>query len=166
MKALLVSAAAIGLLSAAPAFAQAGPSSTANAGASAEIVAPIAVTKTADLDFGRLAAFASPADVSVDAGGTLSPSAPGMVISGSTGSAAAFDVTGAPSLAYSTTIPASVTLTGAGADMIADLSKDGGAAALSATGTDSFKVVGTLHVGGGQTPGAYAGSFDVSVQYN
>jgi len=166
MKALLVTAAAIGLLATTPAFAQAGPQSTANATADAEIVAPIAVANTAPLSFGRLAAYHSASTVSVDASGNLTPSNPGMVIAGSTGSAAAFNVTGAVGLAYTTSIPASVSLTGTGTPMSASLSKSGGAANLDASGADSFKVIGTLTVGADQTPGAYSGSFTVGVQYN
>lgn len=166
MKALLVSAAAAGLLIATPAFAQAGPTATANANADAEIVQPISVKTVKGLSFGRLAAFNTASTVTVDASGNLAPSAPGMVISGSTGSAAEFAVKGAPNLAYSTSVPATVTLNGAGAPMTANLSKSGGNPTLDANGDDSFKVVGALTVNGNQAAGAYTGSFQVSVQYN
>ena len=37
---------------------------------------------------------------------------------------------------------------------------------LSATGTDSFTLGGTLTVAAAQMPGIYAGTFAVSVDYN
>jgi hypothetical protein len=166
MKALLVSAAAVGLLTAAPAFAQAGPSASATANADAEIVAPIAIAKTADLNFGRIAADAAPGTVSVDASGNLSSSSPNLVISGSTGSAAAFHVTGAANLAYSSTVPATVSLSDGTNTMTAAIGRVGGDPTLDGTGADDFNVTGTLTVGAGQAAGNYSGSFSVSVQYN
>jgi hypothetical protein len=168
MKALLVSAAAIGLLSAAPAFAQAGPTSTASAGADAVIVTPISVINVEgeNLDFGTIAADTAAGTVTVDGAGGLTSSSPNLIVTGSTGNAAAFDVSGQANLAYTATIDPSVTLSGPGTDMSATLTKYGGAAALDGTGSDSFTVGGTLSVGANQAAGSYTGSFDVSVAYD
>lgn len=168
MNRLLVSAAVLGLISSSSAFAQAGPSDSASAPASAVIVAPISVTNTneSSLSFGQIAADAAPGTVSVDAGGNLSSSTPNLVIDGSTGSAATFAVEGAPNLAYSTDIPTPISLTGPGTAMSASVSKSGGATNLDASGDDSFSVVGTLTVGADQAAGAYSGTVNVTVQYD
>ena len=168
MNRLLVSAAVLGLVSASPAFAQAGASDNASAPASATVVAPISVTPRAEteLNFGQIAAANGPGTVSVDENGLLTSATPDLVVAGSTGSAAVFDVEGAPDLAYSTTIPTPITLTGPGTDMSASVSKSGGATNLSGTGTDTFSVVGTLSVAANQTPGSYSGTVNVTVQYD
>ena len=41
----------------------------------------------------------------------------------------------------------------------------GGSGTLDTSGTDTFSVGATLHVGLAQPMGAYAGSFDVIVEY-
>ena len=163
MKALLVSAAAIGLLAATPAFASAGPQSQAQAGASAEIVAPISVVSDGtSLNFGRIAA-GNGGTVTVDGAGTLTSSDPNMLIVGSTGSAAGFNVTGGAGLAYTRTVDATVAV----GDMTATLVPYGGAASLSDPGgLDSFKVGGTLTVPAGHAAGNFSGLFTVKVQYN
>ena len=173
MKRLLVSAAVLGLLTSAPAFAQSGPTSApATTSADAIVVAPISVTNVVGttattLNFGKIAATAAPGTVTVDASGTLGSSTPNLIVAGSTGSVPTFTVTGGANLSYSTNIPASVTLNGpSSSSMIATLAKSGGASSLSGTGSDTFKVTGSLAVGANQTPGTYHNTFDVTVQYN
>lgn len=169
MKALLVSAAAAGLLIATPAFAQAGPTATANANADAVIVQPIAVVNTSGLNFGRIAADSAASTVTIDSAGGRTGSLPNVLImTGSNPSAAGFDVTGAAGLAYSITVPATTTLNGPnGNSMVATLNPSKTSGTLSSpAGTDSFSVGGSLAVGANQAAGAYKGSFQVAVQYN
>lgn len=176
MKALLVSAAAIGLLSAAPAFATgAGPTTTANGTADAEIVAPISVnpaTGGGNLNFGRIAADTVASTVTVDDADNRTSSTPNVLIAGgATPTAAHFDVGGAPGLAYTATTPATTTIddAGTGAPMTVHLvqySNGDASYVLDSVGADSFIVGGTLDVGANQTAGAYTGTFTVSVQYN
>jgi hypothetical protein len=89
---------------------------------------------------------------------------------------AAYDVTGTKNTTYALFLPETITVTetqstetmtigllkarfsGAGVD--ATTSK------LSQSGTDSFTVGGTLTVADAQTPGDYAGTFNVTVDYN
>ncbi|MDP3441415.1 MAG: DUF4402 domain-containing protein [Ignavibacteria bacterium] len=92
---------------------------------------------------------------------------------------AAYNVTGTYNETYALTLPATITVTetiatvgvktmtvsaltarfnGAGADAITST--------LSATGTGSFTVGGTLTVALNQIAGIYAGTFPVSVDYN
>jgi hypothetical protein len=170
MKRLLVSAAVLGLLSSAPAFAQAGPSSTASTSADAEIVQSISVTSDqSHLNFGKIAAPVQDAGTVsvVDASGTLQSSTPNLIVTGSTGSAAKFNVSGAIGLAYTPSLASSqITLVNGGNSMLADLSIIGNATNLNGSGQDSFEVIGDLHVGIAQAAGTYQGTVNVSVQYN
>lgn len=172
MKALLVSAAAVGLFAAAPAFAQAGAPASATATADAVIVQPISIVKNTDLNFGRIAPNATSSIVFINNDGTRTSSAPSVLIAGgATPSIATFTISGEKGLAYSVTRPATVTLTGpAGSTaMVATLglgTAAGGGTLDATTGTASFSQGGALAVGGNQAPGAYSGSFAVSVQYN
>jgi hypothetical protein len=169
MKRLLVSAAVLGLLSSAPAFAQAGPSSTASTPADAEIVQSISVTSDeSHLNFGKIAAPVETAGTVsvVDAAGTLQSSDPNLIVSGSIGSAAKFNVSGALNLAYTPSLGAAqITLTDGANSMLADLSIIGNSPTLNGSGLDSFEVIGDLHVAGGQAAGVYHGTVNVSVQY-
>jgi len=90
---------------------------------------------------------------------------------------AAYHVTGTMNATYALTLPATITVTetvGATATMTIGTLKarfngqgaDAIVSTLSATGTDSFTVGGTLTVAAAQVAGIYAGSFDVSVDYN
>lgn len=173
MKRLLVSAAMLGLLSSASAFA-AGPTASVSTGADATVVAPISITNvvngtTTKLSFGQIAANTSAGHVSVSATGAVSSTdVPTLVAPGSTGSVPTFTVGGSPNLAYTGTVPASVTLTGpAGSTaMTAALTKSGGSASLNASGQDTFTLTGILAVGANQAPGSYTGTFSVTAAYN
>lgn len=166
MKKILASVATLTFFAAAtPAFAQAGPTATDDATASAEIVDPIAISNVDGMSFGRIAAGGG-GTVTLNADGSLTSSAPNMVINGEKGNVPTFNVSGEAGLAYTRTVPGSVELKSGLNSMTATLS-GGGADALDATaGTDSFDVLGVLTVGAAQAAGNYTGSFSVSVQYN
>lgn len=170
MKALLVSAAAAGLIVATPAFAQAGPTSSANATADAVIVQPIKITKVTDLNFGRIAADTASSTVTVDNSGNRTSSSPSVLIAlGSSPTAATFTVTGEASLGYAASLTAStIPLNGptGSTPMSAALTLQQSAPALDGSGNGAVSVGGVLSVGANQTPGAYAGTMTVNVQYN
>lgn len=172
MKALLVSAATVGLIVATPAFATAGPTASANATADAVIVQPIAVYKTADLSFGRIAADSAASTVTVDNANNRTSSSPPVLVPGGTVSTASFDVKGESGLAYTASLASPTTsLTGPGPAMLVNLNLYAGTGTLSASAPsvgDTFKVGGVLNVGPSstQTAGAYTGTFSVNVQYN
>ncbi len=80
-------------------------------------------------------------------------------------------VTGDPNVGYFIELPADnfVTLSGPGSDMkVTSFSSDpaGANGLLSAGGSQSLSVGGTLSIGNGQAPGSYSGSFSVIVNYN
>jgi hypothetical protein len=155
----------------ASAFAQV----TAQATASATIITPISITKTADMNFGNIAVNASPGTVILPAaaapvrtttGGCSLPAAAGTV------AAATFTVAGESGYTYSITLPAdgTVSLTGPGAPMGANTfvsTPTVGAGGTLTGGTETLYVGATLSVAGGQTPGTYtSANFDVTVNYN
>ncbi|WLI90873.1 DUF4402 domain-containing protein [Massilia sp. R2A-15] len=174
LKIALVSAFAFG------ATVMSGGASAANnatASATATVVTPIAVTKATDLVFGSFYPGATTGTVDVNTNGTRTVSGGVAVASGgATPSAAKFDVTGQASAAYTITYATGVTLTGPGAPMaltqISDLTGAGGAATLNtagtltAGGTQSIYIGGSLAVGANQTAGAYSGTISATVVYN
>ena len=169
MNRLLVSAAVLGVISSTPAFGQAAPAS-ATANANAEVVNTITLTKTADLNFGRIAAHTSSGTVTVSTAGARSSTQPSLLIAGTTPTAAAFNVGGQPSLGYNITLTNStITLThttDTSKTMPANLTLSKATGTLTAGGTDSLTVGGALTVGASQTPGTYQGQLQVSVVYN
>ncbi|MVT07639.1 DUF4402 domain-containing protein [Chitinophaga tropicalis] len=151
------------------AFAQ----ETATATATATIVTPIAITKTADMNFGNVA-------VQSTTGGTvvLPPSATptrtttsGVTLPATVGTvtAAAFDVTGEDGYTYSITLPSSVTITSNSNSMTVNAftSSPSGTGTLT-SGAQTLYVGATLVVGAAQAAGTYVSTtpFNVTVNYN
>ncbi len=147
----------LALLIAVPMGAQAA-STTAQA--LIDVLAAISIAQVQDLDFGNV--------YQGDASGTVAPAA---------GSAAVFTVSGAPSTAYSITLPADGTVTmitgGGGANETIAVSgftstpaAGAGTGLLGAGGTQTLRV-GATHaaIGAAQVVGAYATNFTVTVVY-
>lgn len=148
-----------------PAMAAPGDSATAQGAATAEVVAPITLTHTpnAALDFGTFTTGTTGGTVVVTQAGVATDTGDVTLVSGSTEAADAFTVAGDPgrsfsittgsgtvangsvTMAFTTSAPASGTLTG---------------------GAASFRVGGTLAVVGGAAAGTYTGSYNVTVAYN
>jgi hypothetical protein len=147
-----------------------------NATASATVMAPIVVTKAADLSFGKFA---------IGAGGTITistsgvRSASGVVPSGdgSTMTAAQFVVTGSKDATYSITHGGTTSLSRTSGSETMVLTKFSDLTAANATagtansgtlvtGSQSIYVGGTLTVAANQAPGDYTGQVSVAVEYN
>ncbi len=156
--------------------AHAAQTSTATANASATIVTPIAITKTTDLAFGKLAVGAVGGNVAISTAGVLSISGAGTTVAqppSNTGttSAAVFAVTGEANFTYAITLPAdgAVTLSdGASHTMAVNgfTSNPATTGTLSGAGAETLNVGATLVVGDSQAPGNYTGTFSVTVAYN
>lgn len=144
----------------------------------------IAITKTADLDFGEIITLGSTGQVTVAPSGR---SATGGVSRGPRGGTiASFNVLGKTggnnnSRRYQITFAGSgtpgqgsVTLTSGASSMAASLQAyiagaipaSGWGFLNSGTGTQTFQVGGTLNVGAAQAEGDYLGVFTVTVTYN
>ena len=141
----------------------------ASADATATVIQPITITKTTDLGFGSFAAPRSGAGTVVMAPGSTRTHTGSIVLSHlGAGQAAAFNVAGEPNANYAITLPNSVTLTSGVNSMTVDtfVSTPSSTSTLSGTGTGTIEVGATLHVAQAQPAGTYAGSFNVTVDYN
>jgi len=151
-------------------FAQA----TATASASANVVTPITITKTVDMNFGNIAVSATLAGTAVmTPGGTRSTGgAGGVTLPSTTGtvSAASFNVAGQASYTYAITLPTTATISSGTNTMTVNAftSSPSATGALSAGGTQTLTVGATLNVANAQPAGAYtnATAVPVTVNYN
>jgi hypothetical protein len=153
---------------AALAFSVSVRAADATATASATIITPMSISKTADMNFGYLSVGASAGTVVLAPAGTRTYTGGVTLLSGGTVTAAAFTVTGSGSMTYSITLPTSVTLTSSGNTMTANTftSTPSGTGTLS-SGSQALEVGATLNVGANQAAGAYTSSnFTVTVAYN
>jgi len=177
MKKLIFSVLAIAALVVTPmsSFA-ADPTALATANGSASIISPINISKTADLDFGIISGIAAgTVTIAATSGAQLNPVITGdlSVISTSTSKAAAFSVTGSGNATYAIVMNPSLTLTGTGtavgktmtSTLVLDAAKTGAVGTL-AGGADNIYVGGVLTVAAAQTAGPYAGTFNVTINYN
>jgi hypothetical protein len=148
------------------AFAQ--NTATATANATARIITPISISKTADLNFGDVVASGSAGTVVLSTAGARSTTGGASLGSGSAVSAAAFTVSGQGSATYAITLPASATVTSGPNTMTVNAftSNPSGTGTLSGGGSQNLNVGATLNVGVSQPTGTYSGTFDVTVTYN
>lgn len=146
----------------------------ATAGVNATVVAPIAITKTADLNFGSFAADDNTTGtVVLSTAGTRTFTGGTSAVSSAAGTltAASFNVTGEGTSTFSITLPSTVTLTRtAGTETMSVgtfASNPSGTGTLTA-GAATVKVGATLTVAAGQVVGAYANAtgLPVTVAYN
>ena len=130
--------------------------------ATANIVAPITITNTSDLQFGDIVAAAGTVTIAADGtpGGTLS--------STGTQSAGTFDITGEGTKTFSIAIATVSNLTD-GTDTIplsAYTNTEGGATGTLVGGALTLGVGATITLTGTEGAGAYTGSYSVTVDYN
>lgn len=176
MRLIIAATAALTLPTAA--FAQAGPQSTANASASAEIVAPLTIACTT-MQFGKLApSLTSATTVSITPTGVLSD--PDNIVvpdSRTNANPSTCLVRGEYQLGYTVTLPTSGSISNGSSVMELSAFNISTDAALPPTdriigdidglgGFDGFNVGATLHVDAAEAPGVYTGTYPVSVQYN
>lgn len=172
LKLALVSAFALGA-SALGVNAYAAP---ATAASSATVITPIAISKITDLAFGKFSALTG-GTIKVDTDNAISVTGAVVKGTGSTGTAAKFDVTGDASNTYSIAHSGTAVLTHTDTTTTMALAKVSALTAASATttevtagaltlGAQSIYVGGTLTVGSGQLAGVYSGTVIVTVEYN
>lgn len=143
-------------------FQSAANAATGSATASATILSPITVTKTSDLDFGKIVAGASASTVTLTGAGSFTCGT-SLTCTG-THNAAAFDVAGTSGETVTVASDTSVTLTSGSYSMTASLAPTATSLTL-VSGAASFNVGGVLSVAGNQAAGSYAGTFNVTVNY-
>lgn len=146
------------------------------ASATATVIAPIAISKAMDLNFGK---FAPGAGGSITVSTSGAPTSTGIVRSTTaTPTAAKFNVTGDANATYAITYTGTSTVLTDAADntmamtIHSDLTGGNGttttvsSGTLSETGSESIFVGGTLTVAANQVPGTYTGAVKVQVEYN
>jgi hypothetical protein len=149
-------------------------SDTATGTATATVITPIAVVAGNDLRFGTFSVDATNGGtVSIAANGARTATASYIDLVTSTIGAATFDVSGQASTTYAYTVANATLSNGTPADdMAATLqgvstsTANGSSGTLTAGGTDTITVFGSLAVAAGQTEDSYSGDFDVTVAYN
>lgn len=131
--------------------------------ATANVLEPITITNTSPLQFG---------DVDVTGGGTVTidelGAASGTLTSVGTQSAGTFALTGANGATFSIAIATVTELTnGGGNDLILSAySNTEGATGTMTGGAITLGVGATITADGGETVGAYTGSYTVDIDYN
>lgn len=138
---------------------------SATGDATVKILRAITVTKSSDLDFGKIVPSAAAATVAIGEDNSRVCGS-GLSCFGTT-TAGAFAVVGAANETVTVAIDnPSITLTDGGSNSMAVLlATTTSAMTLSGTGDGSFKVAGTLNVGANQAAGTYSGQYAVSVSY-
>lgn len=157
-----------------------GQTNVASANATATLVAPITIARTAHLNFGNVfVSAATPGTVVLATGGTRTATGgAGLPATAGVVNAAAFDVTGTNNAAYNITLsPASINITDiAGANpLVVDNFTQAAAAGvlgtLSATGTQTINVGATLTLPANHPTGSYSSAnpsgqtFSITVNY-
>lgn len=135
---------------------------TTQGSAKATILAPVTVTKSKDLEFGKIVVGTTASTVTIGANGT-NVCGTGLTCLG-TQQAAQFTVAGAAGDTVSVQSVPSVILSDGTNSMTATLSTSANTLTLTG-GTAAFNVGGVLSVAGSQAAGAYQGQFDVTVNY-
>lgn len=165
LKLALVSAFALGSIG----FGVNSHAATVSADGTATVIAPMAITKNADLRFGKFAAGTGGTVVMSTAGARTKTG--GLTLSSlDAGGAASFAVTGDTTATYAITLPSTaVTITRTGFTETMSVgtfvSNPSGTGQLT-SGAQTLLVGGTLTAASAQVAGAYAGAFSVSVDYN
>lgn len=143
--------------------ASAAQAASATGTAKAKILRQITLTNTRDLDYATVISGATASTVAVSTAGAATCGA-GLTCTGTTTSAN-FDIAGTNGAVVVVGGDSSVTLNGSlGGTMTSSLTYSAATVTLGATG-GSFQVGGTLSVGANQTAGDYAGTFNVTANY-
>lgn len=142
---------------------------TANFTASATIIQPIGITTTTEMSFAYLDAQSGGAVVLTPKGRRISTE--GVVLADEAGvSAASFEVTGEPGVAFSLSLPETefVLTNGEENMIIKDFTSSLAGTGTLSDGAYTVNVGATLNVNPNQTPGVYrsTGAMNVTVNYN
>jgi len=138
-------------------------------GASDLLAKPIRVRTTDDLTFGQITSDVSQSgSVIIAAASGAKTTTGGATDLGGTHSRSIFSITGDKDVAFSISMPSSVTLNGSGADTVtvdSFTSDPAGSGVLSASGQATLNVGATLNLNANHPAGSYSGAYDVIVNY-
>lgn len=156
---------AMGAVALAAANTSAASAADASADASARIIQPISIDKTANMNFGEILPSSAAGTVVLGTSGSLNASGGALVFDSSNAQAAAFLVSGEGNEAYTLTLPTSITLSDGENSMTVSSFTSDATQVLNSGGQENLHVGASLGVGANQSAGEYAGSFIVSVDY-
>jgi hypothetical protein len=145
---------------------------SATAVATATVITPISITWATDMSFGKLAVNATGGYVDLTPGSGITANNGVKLVTGGTVTAASFTVLGTANLAYSISLPGTVTLTNtvnSGQTMLASafISSPTPTGTLDGSGSQMLYVGARLSVPGSQLEGIYNSTpFTVTVNYN
>lgn len=143
--------------------AQAAQAASATGQAKAKILRQIQLTAGSPLDFGTIISGSTASTVAMTTAGTRTCGS-GLSCPG-TGAAGSFDIQGTNGAVVTVSGDSSVTLNGSiSGTMTAALTYSANTVTLGASG-GAFQVGGTLNVGANQASGDYAGTYNVTVNY-
>ena len=130
------------------------------------MLSQITLANTTDLDFGRLVSGPTAGRAVIAQGTGARTVTGGVVAAGGTPQRATFVVQGTPNRQFTFSLPTSVTLTNAsGGTMVVNTFRRSGALNLPASGSRTLFIGARLNVGANQASGIYAGTFNVTVNY-
>ncbi len=142
--------------------------STATANATAGIASALTIVKVTDLQFGMFVSGIG-GNVVVSTSGTRTSAGPiPLTLSANPVGAASFTVTGGANYVYTISLPTTISIAGpTGSTMVVNqfTTNPTATGTLSAGGTSVITVGATLQISGNQVPGAYTGTFTVTVNY-
>ena len=170
-KIVAVALAATALLGANSAFAQATASTSASG--SVTLIRPLTITKTADLEFGRIvkpSAGTGTVSMTSAADGVTAGSG-SVALTGITTSRAKFTIDGEGGQLVNVTVPGSFTITNGTDNISVTTASSLGASvtlssSLGSAGTSPLNVGGSFSVPTAISTGLYTGTLNVSVAYN
>ena len=143
------------------------PTNSAQINASVTIIKPISISRSADINFGKIT-IAGAGTVVVSTAGTRTQTGGITLLNGGSEAPGLFNVTGQETASYAVTIPTTVVLkkSGSATETITADSFTHNALALSGN-TDQLKIGATIRLVGSETVGAYVSDlFAVTVSYN
>lgn len=145
------------------------PTASAIASASAYIIVPISIEKTADMNFGNIVAPTADGTVVLDYANNVTSGSVEFPSIVGTRSSARFDVEGEANMNFAIAYPASIVLSNGTQNMILNInSQEGSASTLNSSGIKEIIFGGELEVSAGQAEGIYTNTsdFEVTVNYN
>ena len=162
---LLIAAGAVAI--SAGVYTSAVTAATVTANAAANVVEGLIISENnGGMDFGDVSE-AGLGTVILDTGGGRTATGGADVLVGGGEQAGQYRITGEDGKAYTITFGAATISEGGGDTMTVDTfvhTADGTAAAAPAG--ELFDLGATLHIGAGQTPGGYSGTYTITVEYN
>jgi len=147
-------------------YSAAASAASVTANASANVITPLTIAEGSGMDFGDVSVGTAGGTVILDTTGGRSVTGDAEAVTGGTEAAGVYNVTGLGTKAYSISFPASALISSGGNTMTVNtFTHDAGATPALTGGLDSFNVGATLVIGPSQAPGAYSGTYSLTVNY-